>query len=538
MSDVKKSTKTSVSPASPARSRSFAKRYRKYLRPAFMTRFAVVSMVLVVEVVGLWAYTANSTFIHNALFSKNTLLQSYLPSFKYELSNASNYIQPSGDTASVPVLVYHGLVSKSDQFNVLIQDFRKEMFALHNAGYHTISADDYVAFMQGKKHLPAKSFLLTFDDGRKDSFYNADPILQATGFRATMFIIVHHAFEEGDKSHYYLDAGEVKRMESTHRWDIEAHTFNGHDLMAIGPNGQLGHFYSNYLWLKDKNRLETEQEYEARVIGDLTRAKQELQDQLHITVNAFAYPFGDYGQQSENNPGAAAFVLAQVNKLYPVAFAQEDTSNDTTQNYFGTGGHQSSRIEVPYNWTSDNLLKMMQLGSVKTLPLIDSMNEPSGWLNVEGSYDLAGDGLSLQADPTNTTDTVVLDGSRLWTNYTYAADINWTTGGSVALYSRFQDKNNYTICDFTGQYVSIREELNGHQHKLAEMPYTMPYGVQHISMSVQGQQISCGGTDGSAIVTATSPTMPAQGGVGVSIWDATRRVAHADITKVSVKATP
>lgn len=514
---------------------TFLKKYRKYLRPAFLTRLAVVSCVLLAEVVLLWFYTANSTFIHNALFSKNTMLQAYVPSWRYELSNASNFIPPSGDTQSVPVLVYHGLVSKSDQFNVLIQDFRKEMFALHAAGYHTISADDYVAFMQGKKHLPAKSFLLTFDDGRRDSFYNADPILHAVGYRATMFIIVHHAFEEGDKSHYYLNASEVKKMVASGRWDIEAHTYNGHDLMAIGANGQLGHFYSNYLWLPDKHRVETEQEYEMRVVTDLARAKEELQDKLGITVKAFAYPFGDYGQQSENNPGAAAFVLQQVDKLYDVAFAQEDTSNDTTQNYFGTGGHQSSRIEVPYNWTPDNLLKMLQLGSVKTLPYVDNMSEPAGWLNVEGSYNLAGHGMSLQADPTNTTDTVTLDGSRLWRDYQYNADVEWRAGGSVALYARFQDKNNYAICDFTGQYVSIRQELNGKQHKLAEMPYTMAYGTQHISMSVNGQKISCGGNDGSVIVTANTPTMPMQGGIGVSIWDATRGVANADVTKVAVQ---
>jgi peptidoglycan/xylan/chitin deacetylase (PgdA/CDA1 family) len=42
--------------------------------------------------------------------------------------------------------------------------------------------------MKGEKILPKKSFLLTFDDGRKDSFYPVDPVLKKLNYNAVILI--------------------------------------------------------------------------------------------------------------------------------------------------------------------------------------------------------------------------------------------------------------------------------------------------------------------------------------------------------------
>src|SRR3989344_3875806 len=73
---------------------------------------------------------------------------------------------------------------------------------LMNAGFNTIGGDELNAFMRGEKMLPARSFVITFDDGRKDSYYPVDPLLDVLGYKALVFVITKFAF--ADRSNYYL----------------------------------------------------------------------------------------------------------------------------------------------------------------------------------------------------------------------------------------------------------------------------------------------------------------------------------------------
>ena len=62
--------------------------------------------------------------------------------------------------------------------------------ALDAAGFHTLDAETYARFARGEDvALPSRPVLVTFDDGRLDSFRGADAVLERYGMRATMFAI-------------------------------------------------------------------------------------------------------------------------------------------------------------------------------------------------------------------------------------------------------------------------------------------------------------------------------------------------------------
>jgi peptidoglycan/xylan/chitin deacetylase (PgdA/CDA1 family) len=512
------------------------RRYRKYVRAAFLTRLATVIAVVVGEMLAVHLYNINRNLIHNV--SWDTITQSYLPSWGYELTHhVGRKADATSDATSVPVLVYHGLVTDADQSNMLIKDFRRQLFALKSAGWQTISMDDYAAFVQGKKQLPARSFLLTFDDGRKDSFYDADPILRALGYRATMFVIAHHALEEGNTSTYYLNESELQKMVANKRWDIEAHSFNGHDLVRVSKDGKKGNFYSNYSWLTDKQRLENQTEYQARVQRDISEAKQSLQNKLHIRVGAFAYPFGDYGQETLNNPSAVSFVPAQVHKQYAVAFSQEGTDNNTVQNYLGNGGYSSTRIEPSYYWTPDNLLKMLRVGTSKQLPYTDTFTDVQGWLNIEGSYKLnPSHYMELRADQSNTTAGVALDGTQSWKDYSYALDVDWLDCQQVSLLARYTDDQNYLACSFGSGFTSIRQVVNGKSTILSNTAIGTQNGKQSLMVDMRGDRITCG-INGTPVLDDLVDNAAGHGMIGISIWDPAKGTAQANVTKAIIRAS-
>jgi peptidoglycan/xylan/chitin deacetylase (PgdA/CDA1 family) len=54
--------------------------------------------------------------------------------------------------------------------------------------YHVISLDDLLAGLRGERDLPSSSLLLTFDDGYRDVFEHAVPVLAREGLPATVYL--------------------------------------------------------------------------------------------------------------------------------------------------------------------------------------------------------------------------------------------------------------------------------------------------------------------------------------------------------------
>ena len=89
----------------------------------------------------------------------------------------------------VPVLVYHNIGGPKDlRLNISVRAFEEHMLYLKSAGYHAITLADFLAHLQGKRQLPKKSVMLTFDDGYKGFLLYAHPLLMKLGFHAVLFI--------------------------------------------------------------------------------------------------------------------------------------------------------------------------------------------------------------------------------------------------------------------------------------------------------------------------------------------------------------
>ncbi|HFQ94514.1 MAG TPA: polysaccharide deacetylase family protein [Anaerolineae bacterium] len=98
-------------------------------------------------------------------------------------------------TLKVPILMYHYISvppEGADKYRVNLSvepdRFREQMQYLADNGYTTIDLYDLIRAITNKEDLPDKPIILTFDDGYKDIYENAWPIMQEFGFTGTFFI--------------------------------------------------------------------------------------------------------------------------------------------------------------------------------------------------------------------------------------------------------------------------------------------------------------------------------------------------------------
>jgi peptidoglycan/xylan/chitin deacetylase (PgdA/CDA1 family) len=448
--------------------------------------------------------------------------------FPFSFSGSGNKIpvsqkQPSAQL--VPVLLYHGVISdetwQPDGVNISTKDFQAQMFALKRDGWQTLREEDYLAFIQGKKPLPEKSFLLTFDDGRKDSFYGADPILRTVGYSAVMFVITGRSLgSESVKSSFHLSELELEKMVASGHWELGSHTRNGHGMETIGSNGQEGHFLSNELWLRDTNRLETPDEFRKRITADLVGAKNDIEKNLGVKSPFFAYPYGDWGQASGNFPQSEEILGEIVKSIYAIAFAQAG-NNDYVSNP-ADNSYISRRIGVDSSVKAPQLVEIMNNALAKPINYLDDFSADRGWLRGWGMLKVENGEMFLGTTKTEDSASTFLSGSSLWKNYQVLVKVKIIQGSSFEILSHYNDQNNYTDCDFAGDEVILVQKVGGQDQPSiqAKLPQSITPGVIFDSaMKVEGQAVTCY-LNGIPVVSGTFSGLD-HGGIGFKTWDST-----------------
>ena len=89
-----------------------------------------------------------------------------------------------------PILMYHHVgAPRPGRFNVSPAQFAEQLKWLRDQGYRSVSIDDIAAALQGGPPLPPNPIAITFDDGWRNQYDIALPILSEFGFKATFFVV-------------------------------------------------------------------------------------------------------------------------------------------------------------------------------------------------------------------------------------------------------------------------------------------------------------------------------------------------------------
>lgn len=183
----------------------------------------------------------------------------------------------------IPILMYHSIgINRRNNLLVAPAKFNSQIKHLHKAGYQTICFQTLENYWKSGKPLPAKPILLTFDDGYKDNYTIAYPILKKYKFKATIFVITNFV---DDANH--LSQKQIKEMISSGLIDIGAHTKTHPDLTTVPSK---------------------------KVYQEIFGSKQILTKYTGKPVIAFAYPIGKYNYEVVKATGAARYKFAVTTK--------------------------------------------------------------------------------------------------------------------------------------------------------------------------------------------------------------------------------
>lgn len=203
----------------------------------------------------------------------------------------------------VAILMYHELADHSKEPQILpVSTFEKQMKLLKTNGFQVISMEEYVNFMQKGASIPDNAVLLTFDDGYASFYTKVFPILQKYDYTATSFVIVSAIDHQTGRPKM---TWEQMREMKEHGMSFFSHTYDSHQYARINAKGKEHPMLTSHLYIKEKRRTESNDEYIKRITQDLSKAEQRLEEELGNTYGLLAFPYGVYNKD----------VMAVLNKL-------------------------------------------------------------------------------------------------------------------------------------------------------------------------------------------------------------------------------
>ena len=277
----------------------------------------------------------------------------------------------------VPVLTYHDVTDDDGGPRAVSPALlAAHMAILRAAGFHAIGLRELLAYLEHGASLPPRPVLITFDDGLHTTWSTADSILEENGFRGVAFLI---AGQIGRHRPYYMNGGEVRDLLGSGRWDVGAHTFLGHGDVAVDDRGGTGPFLTNRAWLPDAGRLETREEFAARVARDLDRGTAALEALGASRPEVFAYPFA-VDDAPADDPALAGILRRAVDARYRVSFVDDAGARAAVRP--GEGLRELPRIAVTSSVTPEGLLDMIQ-AAMPVPPRLRGL-APARWVGERG----------------------------------------------------------------------------------------------------------------------------------------------------------
>jgi peptidoglycan/xylan/chitin deacetylase (PgdA/CDA1 family) len=201
----------------------------------------------------------------------------------------------------LPIIMYHHIdtlekVNLKDAIAVGLrvspEVFERQLKYIQSEGYTTITSYELADYIDSKKQLPKKPILLTFDDGYKDNYTNALPLLEKYNMKGDFGIIT-----AGTDKVDYMSTQDIQDLVKKGH-SLSSHTVN-HCTTAIKvsntsfQDSPVDDHQVACSGFAIQEKLSTGQ-----IRYEFQKSKEELESKYGVKIKHLIYPFGFWNQQA------------------------------------------------------------------------------------------------------------------------------------------------------------------------------------------------------------------------------------------------
>ncbi len=193
----------------------------------------------------------------------------------------------------IPILMYHRItdgIPPGTKHGIYVprDQFERQLEFLKRRGFTALNFFDVRSILEGKKNIPDRPVMITFDDGYEDNYVMAFPLLKKYKMTATIFLIGNPAIRSniwdektGEPGAPLLNDRQIQEMIAA-GIEFGSHTMN-HKKLTLCSSEEAG--------------------------MEITESKKVLEQRLNTEILSFAYPYGELNQQIKQHVAAAGYMF-------------------------------------------------------------------------------------------------------------------------------------------------------------------------------------------------------------------------------------
>jgi len=215
------------------------------------------------------------------------------------------------------VLCYHDIrlpEDLRDPEDVDIFSLVKQLEYMRDSGCHFISVQDIIDASQGKKKLPPKAILMTFDDAYESFYKTVFPLLKIYRCPSVLAVISNWIDtppkDPAIEKHKFMNWSQLREVAQSGMVEIASHSHDFHRAVMSNPQGNTAHAMVTREFYPKTSKYENEAELRRKLFADLSESRRIITEKTGIAPRVVVWPYGRYNEVCLEEAFRAGFKMS------------------------------------------------------------------------------------------------------------------------------------------------------------------------------------------------------------------------------------
>lgn len=372
---------------------------------------------------------------------------------------------------------YFGVDRTGDDTLISTEALEKQIKALKDNGYVTITQQDILDYYIKGKTLPEKALFLLFEDGRRDTAIFSQKILEEYNYKATMLT---YADKFAKKDPKFLMPKDLLKLKDSSYWELGTNGYRLEYINVFDKNSnylgtlnsvqfseaasKINREYNHYLmdYIRDEHGIpmETYEEMKERISNDYESLSKIYNEEVGSIPPAYALMHSNTGKFGTNDK-ASEVNGKWIKELFSMNFNREGHS----LNLSNSSIYDLTRIQPQAYWSTNHLLMRIWDDTKKNIEFVSGDKEKgSKFKEIKGQAEFIDDKIILTSLPKDKGFIKLLN-SENYKDIRISTTLNGNVIGSQAIYLRSNEDGSNSICvQLINNIVNIIEFSNGNKN--------------------------------------------------------------------------